>query len=150
MTLAASVGAEWFRVRILKRVKALTGSKASKDFLVRLVDTGKVELVSLSSMKILEKQFFSLPSQVRILIAVRSLDCSVKAIRADLDGIKKAGEEATVWLREVCRGKSLVGHVIARQGERLSIVLYDTTVEDLDININKEMIDLGLTAMKEA
>ena len=79
-----------------------------------------------------------------------SLDCSVKAIRADLDGIKKGGEEATVWLREVCRGKSLVGHVIARQGERLSIVLYDTTVEDLDININKEMIDLGLTAMKEA
>ena len=70
LTLAASVGAEWFRVRILKRMKALTGSKASKDFLVRLVDTGKVELVSLSSMKILEKQFFSLPSQVRILIAV--------------------------------------------------------------------------------
>jgi len=132
LTLAASVGAEWFRVRILKRMKALTGSKASKDFLVRLVDTGKVELVSLSSMKILEKQFFSLPSQ---------------AVRADLDGIKKSGEEATVWLREVCRGKSLVGHVIARQGERLSIVLYDTTVEDLDININKEMIDLGLTAM---
>ena len=39
-------------------------SKVKKEFLVRLVDTGKVEIVSEDGMKVMEKQFLSLPRQV--------------------------------------------------------------------------------------
>ena len=76
--------------------------------------------------------------------------CFSQAIKVRLVGIKKAEEEAKIWLREFCRGKSLVGYVKARQEDKLGMVLYDTTVEDLDININEEIVSLGLASKKDA
>ena len=68
----------------------------------------------------------------------------MQAVRAGLDGMREDGEEAVVLLREFCRGKDLVGRVVARQEDRISIVLYDTTLPDVDININEEVDSLVL------
>ena len=65
-------------------------------------------------------------------------------------GIKRGGEGAAVWLRKFCKDKELTGHVSTRQGDKLTIDLYDNTVEDLDININKELIALGLASKKDS
>ena len=68
----------------------------------------------------------------------------LKAVRVKLEGLVNAGQEATVWLRHVCLGKSLVGYIKTKQADRLELVLYDTSREDIDININQELSDLGL------
>ena len=44
-------------------MKSLADSKV-EDFLVKLVDSGHVECVPLTSIKVIEKQFLSLPRQV--------------------------------------------------------------------------------------
>ena len=68
-----------------------------------------------------------------------------------LQGIKKGGEEAAVWLRDVCRGKSLVGRVVTRQADRLYLDLHEGSLEDVDVpTINREMIRLGLATKKDA
>ena len=48
----------------MRRLDSLLDSKDSKNFLVKLVDTGKVEIVGQGSMKVLQKDFLSLPRQV--------------------------------------------------------------------------------------
>ena len=70
----------------------------------------------------------------------------LKAVRVKLEGLRKAGQEASVWLRHVCRGKSLVGYIKTKQEDRLGLVLYDTSRENIDININGELCDLGLAS----
>ena len=62
--IAARVGEGWFRAEIVRRLDSLLDSKDSKNFLVKLVDTGKVEIVDQGSMKVLQKDFLSLPRQV--------------------------------------------------------------------------------------
>ena len=59
--VAANVGGDWARAQIVKKLDPLLDSN---NFMVKLVDTGKVEIVSQGSMKVLQKEFFSLPKQV--------------------------------------------------------------------------------------
>ena len=72
-----------------------------------------------------------------------------QAVRVKLEGLTKTGQEATVWLKHVCLGKSLVGLINTKQEDRLGLVMYDTSKEDLDININEELIALGLASKKD-
>ena len=51
-------------------------------------------------------------------------------------------------LRHVCLDQCLVGFVEARRGNEVDITLFDTTMKDVDIIINDEMIKLGF-ATKE-
>ena len=62
--VAVPVGEDWFRAQILRRLDSLLDSKENQNFLVKLVDTGKVEVVAQRSMKVLQKEFHSLPRQV--------------------------------------------------------------------------------------
>ena len=39
-------------------------AKDNQNFLVKLVDTGEVEIIAQGSMKVLQKEFLSLPRQV--------------------------------------------------------------------------------------
>ena len=73
----------------------------------------------------------------------------LQAVRVKLEGLAKAGQEATVWLSHVCLGKSLVGLIKTKQEDRLGLVLYDTSKEDLDININEELIALGFASKRK-
>ena len=73
----------------------------------------------------------------------------LKAVRVKLEGLRKIGQEASVWLKHVCLGKSLVGYIKSKQGDRLGLVLYDTSREDIDININDELIALGFASKKD-
>ena len=73
----------------------------------------------------------------------------IQAIKVELDGVSNDGEEAIVWLREFCRDKSLVGQVVASLEARLSVVLYDTTRPEVDININNEVESLDLDSQKD-
>ena len=72
----------------------------------------------------------------------------LKAVRVKLEGLRKIGQEASVWLKHVCLGKSLVGYIKSKQGDRLGLVLYDTSRENIDININEELIALGLASKR--
>ena len=64
--VAAHVGEDWFRAQIVRRLDSVLDSVVeSEDFLVKLVDTGKVEIVSQEAMKVLQKEFLSLPRQVK-------------------------------------------------------------------------------------
>ena len=59
--MATAVGDDWFRARVLLRMETVS---RPKNVLVKLVDTGRVEVVSENSIKVLETEFFSLPVQV--------------------------------------------------------------------------------------
>ena len=59
--MATAVGDDWFRARVLLKMDIVS---RPKNVLVKLVDTGRVEVVSESSIKVLETEFFSLPVQV--------------------------------------------------------------------------------------
>ena len=61
LTVATAVGDDWFRARVLLRMETVS---RPKNVLVKLVDTGRVEVVSECSIKVLETEFFSLPVQV--------------------------------------------------------------------------------------
>ena len=58
--------------------------------------------------------------------------------------IEMSEEAASVWLRRFCDGKGLVGMIDAKIGSLLSVTLYDTNNINQDININKELLKLGL------
>ena len=60
--VAVRVGQDWFRAQIVRKLDSLMDSN---NFLVKLVDTGKVEIVSQEAMKVLQKEFLSLPRQVK-------------------------------------------------------------------------------------
>ena len=51
-------------------------------------------------------------------------------------------------MRHVSLDQCLVGFVEARRGNEVDITLFDTTMKDVDIIINDEMIKLGF-ATKE-
>ena len=71
--VAAHVGEDWFRAQIVRRLDSVLDSVVeSEDFLVKLVDTGKVEIVPQGSMKVLQKEFLSLPRQVNRALTVNS------------------------------------------------------------------------------
>ena len=148
--IAACVGEAWSRAEVLRRLDSLLDAKDNQTFLVKLVDTGKVEIVAEGSMKVLQKEFLSLPRQVNSDWIVKvKLTVVPQAVRVKLEGLAKTGQEATVWLKHVCLGKSLVGLINTKQEDRLGLVMYDTSKEDLDINVNEELIALGLASRKD-
>ena len=53
-------------------------------------------------------------------------------------------EEAVEWFKYAVLGNSLVGLVEDRTSEDVVFTVYDTSVNEVDIVINKEMVDLGL------
>ena len=53
-----------------------------------------------------------------------------------LVGVERNNKEATkVVLQQLCLDKVMVGHVIKREMDSVSLILYDTTLES-DVNIN--------------
>ena len=85
---------------------------------------------------------------VKYIILIHSNIIYVKALKMKLSGLTQCGEAAAVWLRHVCLDQCFVGYVEARRGNEVDITLFDTTMKDLDIVINDEMIKLGF-ATKE-
>ena len=55
---------------------------------------------------------------------------------------------ASTWLKHVCLKKDFVGFVNSVEGDTVCITLYDTTVKELDIIINREMVELGIAYTK--
>ena len=53
-------------------------------------------------------------------------------------------EEAVEWFKHAVLGNSLVGLVEDRTSKDVVFIVYDTSVNDVDIVINKEMVGLGL------
>ena len=57
-------------------------------------------------------------------------------------------EESVEWFKHVALNKSLVGMVEETDAEEVTFTMYDTSLEDIDIIINSEMLTMGL-AMKK-
>ena len=53
-------------------------------------------------------------------------------------------EEAVEWFKHAVLGNSLVGLVEDRTSKDVVFIVYDTSVNDVDIVFNKEMVGLGL------
>ena len=64
MLVAVKINKEWFRAEVLFKLGNMSNTMVGTDFLVKLVDIGKVEVVNIRSMRILEKCFPTLPVQV--------------------------------------------------------------------------------------
>ena len=67
MIVAVGIGKDWFRAKIIFKMGTVSPIRAGKDFLVRLVDTGKLEIVNVGCIRSLEKSFALLPVQVSLL-----------------------------------------------------------------------------------
>ena len=66
-----------------------------------------------------------------------------QALRVKLVGVERNNKEAAkVVLQQLCLGKVMVGHVIKREIDSVSLVLYDTTLEsDVNIRLVKQLKD---------
>ena len=66
MLVAVKINQEWLRAEILFKLGNMSDTRAGLglDFLVKLVDIGKVDVVNIRCMRILEKCFPTLPVQV--------------------------------------------------------------------------------------
>ena len=72
-------------------------------------------------------------------------------MKMKMTNIDSFGDSATTWLNHVCLKKDFVGFVNSGgDGDRdtVSMTLYDTTVKELDIIINKEMVEIGIACTK--
>jgi len=131
MIVAVRHGLTWLRGKIVKQFPSLTNSGHwYEEFLVNLVDTGEIVISNLHSMQKLDVAFVMLAPQ---------------ATKMELSGVNAFEETASVWLKHKYLGKSLVGLVDSVSDEKLSVTLYDTTISELDIVINDELMQLGLT-----
>ena len=65
-----------------------------------------------------------------------------------MTGINSFTKSASTWLNHVCLNKDFVGFVNSGEGDTVSMTLYDTTVKELDIIINKEMVEIGIASTK--
>ena len=65
-----------------------------------------------------------------------------------MTNIDSFSDSATTWLKHICFKKDFVGFVNSGDGDTVSMTLYDTTVKELDIIINKEMVDIGIASSK--
>merc|ERR1712183_449117 len=79
MLVAVKINKEWFRAEVLFKLGNMS-TLVGTDYLVKLVDLGKVEVVNIRSMRILEKCFPTLP---------------VQALRVKLVGVERNNKEAT-------------------------------------------------------
>ena len=71
MLVAVKVDEEWHRAQVIFKLGTVSDTKVGNDFLVKLVDIGKVEVVNTGNMKILEKCFPALPVQVESLPTIQ-------------------------------------------------------------------------------
>ena len=69
-------------------------------------------------------------------------------MKMKMTNIDSFGDTATTWLKHICLKKDFVGFVNSGEGDTVSMTLYDTTVKELDIIINKEMVELGIASAK--
>ena len=122
--LAVMVSNTWYRAMLIR-------SMSSSVYCLRLVDNGRMVIVTEDNMRPLQKLFRQLPFQV---------------VRARLVGLvgEDWSEEAVEWFKHAVLGNSLVGLVEHRTSEVVVFTVYDTSVNEVDIVINKEMVDLGL------
>ena len=65
-----------------------------------------------------------------------------------MTNIDSFSDSATTWLKHICLKKDFVGFVNSGEGDTVSMTLYDTTVKELDIIINKEMVEIGIASSK--
>ena len=68
MLVAVKRDADWHRAQIIFKLGNVSNSIIGNDFLVKLVDIGKVEVVNTYCMRILESCFPVLPAQVKTSI----------------------------------------------------------------------------------
>ena len=61
-----------------------------------------------------------------------------------MTGINSFTKSASTWLNHVCLNKDFVGFVNSGDGDLVCMTLYDTTVKELDVEINQEMVKLGI------
>ena len=64
MVAAVKVGNDWLRAKIVMQIKSYTDLEPRREFLVKLVDTGKVEIVPGSSIEVLQPKFLCPARQV--------------------------------------------------------------------------------------
>jgi len=126
--LAVKTTEGWLRAKILRYLPPSLIS-------LRLVDIGKVIITNREMVKPLGKQFDQLPVQ-----SIRAKLSSVLPLPTD----EFWAEESIEWFKHLCLTKSLVGLVEQINGDELLLTLYDTSLPDVDTNVNKEMVDLGI------
>ena len=69
-------------------------------------------------------------------------------MKMKMTNIDSFSDSATTWLKHICLKKDFVGFVNSGDGDTVSMTLYDTTVKELDIIINKEMVEIGIASTK--
>ena len=65
-------------------------------------------------------------------------------MKMKMTNIDSFSDSATTWMKHICLKKDFVGFVNSGEGGTVSMTLYDTTVKELDIIINKEMVEIGV------
>ena len=65
-------------------------------------------------------------------------------MKMKMTNIDSFGDTATTWLKRICLKKDFVGFVNSGEGDTVSMTLYDKTVKEVDIIINKEMVEIGV------
>ena len=70
-------------------------------------------------------------------------------MKMKMTNIDSFGDSATTWLNHVCLEKDFVGFVKSGDRDTVSMTLYDTTVKELDIIINKVMVEIGIACTKK-
>ena len=69
-------------------------------------------------------------------------------MKMKMTNIDSFSDSATTWMKHICLKKDFVGFVNSGEGDTVSMTLYDTTVKELDIIINKEMVEIGIASTK--
>ena len=69
-------------------------------------------------------------------------------MKMKMTNIDSFSDTATTWLKHICLKKDFVGFVNSVEGDTVCMTLYDTTVKELDIIINREMVELGIAYTK--
>jgi len=105
---------------------------------MRLIDTGRMVMTVRDKMKPLVEQFKQLP--------IQAISAKLASVKPRMNG--GWDEQAVEWLKHVALNRSLVGLVEGKVGKVLEFTLYDTSVEDVDFVINKEMLSIGLASKK--
>ena len=69
-------------------------------------------------------------------------------MKMKMTNIDSFSDSATTWLNHVCLKKDFVGFVSSGDRDTVSMTLYDTTVKELDIIINKVMVEIGIACTR--
>ena len=69
-------------------------------------------------------------------------------MKMKMTNIDSFSDSATTWMKHICLKKDFVGFVNSGEGDIVSMTLYDTTVKELDIIINKEIVEIGIASTK--